>query len=448
MRKFVNTKLSLISILVLISVQVFSQAIPVKIEKNENGYYLTRGGQPYYVNGAGGSSNLQEVLDAGGNSIRTWSAEEAGKVLDKAHEMGLSVMFGLWVGHERHGFNYDDEEAVKKQLARFTEIVKKYKDHPAILLWGIGNEVDLFYSNTKVWYAIQDIAKMVHELDPNHPTTTVTAGLDPKEVELIMERCPDLDIYSCNTYGEIDQVPENIKKFGWEGPFMIPEWGPTGHWEVEKTKWGIPIEQTSKEKAEVYTKRYMDYIWKYKERCVGSYVFLWGQKQETTSTWYGVFTKGGEKTETYDAIQKVWSGKMDDIIAPRLDSVLLDGKQAKESVYLKASEKYTAKAFIEEFGHNTKYIWEVVPESDDIKVGGDLESEPEAMYMLVKNVKGNTAQIKAPSREGAYRLFFYAKNEADKVAYANIPFYVMPNPEAEAAKPVKFKKQKLDASYY
>ena len=150
MRKFVNTKLSLISILVLISVQVFSQAIPVKIEKNENGYYLTRGGQPYYVNGAGGSSNLQEVLDAGGNSIRTWSAEEAGKVLDKAHEMGLSVMFGLWVGHERHGFNYDDEEAVKKQLARFTEIVKKYKDHPAILLWGIGNEVDLFYSNTKV----------------------------------------------------------------------------------------------------------------------------------------------------------------------------------------------------------------------------------------------------------------------------------------------------------
>lgn len=448
MRMFANTKLSLISILVLISVQVFSQAIPVKVEKNENGYYLTRGGEPYYVNGAGGSSNLQEVLDAGGNSIRTWSADEAGKVLDKAHEMGLSVMFGLWVGHERHGFNYDDEEAVKKQLARFTEIVKKYKDHPAILLWGIGNEVDLFYSNTKVWYAIQDIAKMVHELDPNHPTTTVTAGLDPKEVELIMERCPDLDIYSCNTYGEIDQVPENIKKFGWEGPFMITEWGPTGHWEVQKTKWGIPIEQTSKEKADVYTKRYMDYIWKYRERCVGSYVFLWGQKQETTSTWYGVFTKGGEKTETYDAIQKVWSGKMDDITAPRLDSVLLDGKQAKESVYLKASEKYTAKAFIEEFGHNTKYIWEVVPESDDIKVGGDLESEPEAMYMLVKNVKGNSAEIKAPSREGAYRLFFYAKNEANKVAYANIPFYVMPNPEAEAAKPVKFKKQKLDASYY
>lgn len=425
----------------------FSQAIPVKVVKTAEGYKLTRGGEPYYVKGAGGSKFLDEVVEAGGNSIRTWAADEAGKILDEAHKKGLTVMFGLWVGHERHGFNYDDEAAVAKQLARFTEIVKKYKDHPAILLWGIGNEVDLFYSNTKVWYAIQDIAKMVHELDPNHPTTTVTAGLDPAEVKLIMERCPDLDIYSCNTYGEIDQVSTRIAEYGWKGPFMITEWGPTGHWEVEKTKWGVPIEQTSKEKADVYTERFNKYIWNYKSHCVGSYVFLWGQKQETTSTWYGIFTAEGEKTETYDAVQTVWSRNPPEKRSPRLDKVELDGKVARDNIYLYSGRKYLATAMVEEFGLNTKYYWEVVPESDDIKAGGDKEAAPEALFALVKKVKGNTAQIQAPKKEGAYRLFFYAKNSANKVAYANVPFYVKPDPEQEDP-PVKFKSQSITPSYY
>ena len=33
---------------------------------------------------------------------------------------------------------------------------------------------------------------MIHEVDPNHPTNTVTAGLDAKEVELIMDRAQTL----------------------------------------------------------------------------------------------------------------------------------------------------------------------------------------------------------------------------------------------------------------
>ena len=66
------------------------------------------------------------------------------------------------------------------------------------MMWSIGNEVDLFYSNTKVWDVVQDIAEMIHEVDPNHPTNTVTAGLDAKELELIMDRAPDIDIYGIN----------------------------------------------------------------------------------------------------------------------------------------------------------------------------------------------------------------------------------------------------------
>lgn len=426
---------------------LYAQAIPVKIVETSGGYQLLRGGAPYYVKGAGGSTYLDEVLEAGGNSIRTWSADEASKILDEAHEKGLTVMFGLWVGHERHGFNYDDELAVKKQLERFTGIVKKYKDHPAILLWGIGNEVDLFYTNTKVWKAIQDIAKMIHELDPNHPTTTVTAGLDPEEVRLIMKDAPDIDIYSVNTYGDIGKVPGNIKAFGWNGPFMITEWGPTGHWEVEQTAWGVPFEQSSKEKAESYRTRFKNYIKAYSSTCVGSYVFLWGQKQETTSTWYGIFTKNGERTETFDAIYEAWRGSLPENRAPSLDSVLLNGFGTRKDIYLEMNKKYEAAVFISSNGSKTKFTWEVFPESTDIKAGGDLEAEPDPIYQAVKKRKENKIIVKAPKEEGAYRLFVYAKNEHGKVAYANLPFYVTPTSGGNTQTGLRIKPQELNPSY-
>ncbi|MBY0423997.1 MAG: hypothetical protein K2Q22_00035, partial [Cytophagales bacterium] len=181
---------------------------PVKVEMvNTNGQWqLMRNGEPYFIKGAGGTVFMDRVKAYGGNSVRTWGDDNAGAILDSAYKYGLTVMLGLWLGHERHGFDYDNKEAVKMQTLRFKETVLKYKDHPALLLWGIGNEVDLFYTNTNVWYAVQEIAKMVHELDPNHPTSTVTAGLDTLETRLIMERCPDIDIYGVNTYGDIGGV--------------------------------------------------------------------------------------------------------------------------------------------------------------------------------------------------------------------------------------------------
>jgi hypothetical protein len=226
------------------------------------------------LKGGGGHVQLDKLVEIGGNSIRTWSTDNAKQILDEAHEKGLTVMMGLWVQHERHGFDYNDADKVAAQLEGFRRVVTELKDHPALLLWGVGNEVDLFYSNTNVWYAVNDIAKMIHEVDPNHPTCTVTAGLDKEEVKLIKERAPEIDIYGVNTYGDLSKVKDNIRSWGWTGPYMITEWGPNGHWEVQKTKWGAPIEQSSTEKANSYERRYMDYIDADAQMCIGSYVFF------------------------------------------------------------------------------------------------------------------------------------------------------------------------------
>ena len=436
----------LLSIILFISATVLlnAQPVEVKVVETENGYTLLRDNQPYYVKGAGGDSNIDELLYLGGNSIRTWSADDAQEVLDLAQKNGLTVMMGLWVQHERHGFNYDDELAVKKQLEKFTSIVEKFKDHPALLLWGIGNEVDLFYSNTKVWDAVQDIAAMIHRIDPNHPTSTVTAGLDSTEVQLIKTKAPDIDIYGINTYGDIGKVPGNIRAFGWEGPYLIAEWGPNGHWEVGKTAWGAPIEQTSTEKSASYKKRYAEYI-KKDNHCVGSYVFLWGQKQETTSTWYGLFTADGNPTEPLDQLYLGWRGSNPPNSAPSIQSLTLDNKTADQNIYLKSEERYQASVeFNEPDSDKVKVEWFVYPESTDQKAGGDFEDALQPELGLLKKRTSFSVELIAPKNEGAYRLFIFISDKGKRTAYANIPFYVIPRNENDPLpKKMNFKKQQL-----
>jgi len=422
-----------------------SQVVKVEVKKNGNKWELIREGVPYYIKGGGGQKNLDKLKEIGGNSFRTWSLDDAEEFLDEAEKRGLTVMMGLWVQHERHGFDYDDEIAVKKQLDFFTKRVKKLKDHPALLMWGIGNEVDLFYKNTKVWHLVQDIAKMIHEVDPNHPTSTVTAGLDSLEVDLIKRNCPDIDIYGVNTYGDLENAIKNIGKFGWTGPYMITEWGVNGHWEVAKTLWDAPIEQSSSQKAVSFKERY-GMIAADSLNCLGSYAFLWGQKQETTATWYGLFSKNGKSTEAIDVLEKEWRGKNPANSCPAISSFLITKDNNKvDNNYLLASYTYDVEVkFTDIDGDKLKVTYMVVQESTDVKAGGDAENAPPSLNGLIKKKSNSSAAFKAPSKEGAYRLFVYAYDKNNHMAYVNIPFYVKPS---DVKKKVRLKKRNLKFEY-
>ena len=410
-----------IYILLLLHTVAFAQVVPVEIVKKDNGFQLLRGGEPYYIKGVGGIDYLEQAKEYGANSFRTWSTENAKEQLDKAHELGMTVCLGFWAQHERHGFDWSNEIGVKLQLEAFSKVVDEVKDHPALLMWAVGNEVDLFYTNFDVWKHINDIALMIKEKDPYHPVTTVTAGLDVAEVKLIQKYAPSLDLLGVNTYGGLDFAIESLPYYGWDKPYMITEWGPNGHWESPTTDWGIPIEQTSTEKAKSYKERY-EMIFEDSEDCLGSYVFLWGFKQETTSSWYGLFLKDGTQTSVMDILIEKWSGKKPDNLAPDLSSFTINSKNAYQSV--KVDKRSQMEVEIDAFDPNNdklSYHIEIVPESTDTKAGGDYEEAPTAVFQKIYST--NKFNIKAPSKSGSYRLFVVIK-DGEKGATANIPFLV------------------------
>lgn len=167
-------------------------AAPIKVEirPTESGFALYRGDKPYVIRGAGADNvdDLESLARAGANSTRTWSADA--ELLDRAAELGLTVALCLNVERERHGFDYNDREAVARQLEAMRQKVLQFRDHPALLVWIIGNELNHDYRNRRVYDAVNDISKMIHELDPHHPTTTATAGMDRRLARVLKNRAP------------------------------------------------------------------------------------------------------------------------------------------------------------------------------------------------------------------------------------------------------------------
>jgi len=414
-----------------------------KVVKTELGFQLIRNGVPYYVKGVGGEGNYEKMVQIGANSVRVWGVENAESVLDEAQKKGISVMLGLWMNQERQGFDYDNSEKVQKQFNYYKTIIERYKNHPALLMWGIGNELDLDYKNPNAWNAVQDIAKFIHQADPNHPTSTVTAGLDSMDVVYIKERCPDIEILGINTYGDIGNVPKNIKKFGWDKPYMITEWGPRGYWEAPQTEWKVSLEQSSSEKRELYYNSYQNYIEPNKNYCLGSYAFYWGNKQEYTETWFGLFSKDNFPTEAVDALEENFKGEKIKNPAPSLSKISLDGKIASENISLKAEETFIAEvvpSIKDEKNKNVQFNWRILEESTDKKSGGDAEEEAQEIQgLIVSRINSNSIKLRTPENPGNFRLFVTIKNNG-KIAYANIPFRVLPRSASDKqAKFVKFK---------
>ncbi len=367
----------------------------------------------------------------GGNSYRTWgigaSIADARRRLDEAHALGITVALCLDVGKERHGFDYDDAAAVAAQLDALRGEVAALKDHPAVLVWIIGNEPNLEFRNPKVFDAIDEISRMIHAVDGNHPTTTALAGFNAELAGLIETRAPDLDFVSVQFYGALVHLPQMLADLGWEKPVLITEWGTVGHWEMPATAWGAPVELDSSAKADFYLRSYESAIASMPEQVLGSYAFLWGHKQERTPTWYGMFLADGSETEAVDVMHYIWTGNWPGNRTPRVSSMLLDSKSAGQDVTLAPAARVMAGIDASDpDGDALEFEWLIMRESAATSTGGDAEAVPESFPGLVGDISGGTVEVTAPAEPGPYRLFVYVRDGNGNAGHANLPFLVQP----------------------
>jgi hypothetical protein len=402
---------------------------PVELRQSAEGVWeLRRNGEPYVILGVGGSGSLALAKEMGANSVRFWGVEQmeetdaSGRTkLAQIEELGLTFCAGLWLVHERHGFSYLDPEMVQKQRQKVREAVRRYKDHPNLLVWGLGNEMEIFPGlpeAARVWKELEELAKIVKEEDPDHPVMTVIAGADENKVREIMEHYPSIDILGINAYSGAAGTGMRLQGLGWKKPFVITEYGPSGHWEVAKTTWGAPLEPNADEKAAQYYATLQSAMENKDGMCLGSYAFLWGQKQETTPTWYGMLLPGGEKLPAVDAVVRQWTGEWPANRSPKIESLRFENEadRAKAGTRLKA-----VAAVSDRDKDDLTYDWTVMAESKDIKHGGDAENVPPTFPEAVESGRGTDCTVTFPP-PGAYRLFLVVRDGKGGASTANLPF--------------------------
>ncbi len=263
---------------------------PVKVEKARGGWHLTVGGKPFFVKGVcyqyvpigeGGLYDLfsdprepwmtdgKLMADMGVNAVRFYKAgksiSQTKKVIrDLFENFGIKTALGHYLGFwDWPPANYSDPAFRNKIKDEVVEMVKAYKDEDGILFWILGNEnnysfetglrdwsspeIDAIASASEakkvkagIYYSfINDIAKAIKEVDPNHPVVMGNGEL--ASIQIAKERCPDIDIlgglvYQGKTFGSyFDRLKKNFGK-----PNVFIEFGADGYdslWQQEAQDW-------------------------------------------------------------------------------------------------------------------------------------------------------------------------------------------------------------------
>lgn len=405
----------------------------VTLQRNAAGHWqLLRDGVPFAVKGVGGNHRPDLAATIGASTIRTWGTDQLETQVDGqpfadcAHACGLALVAGLWITHERQGMDYRDPAQVQAQRDRIRAEVQRYRDHPAIIAWGLGNEMEGPSSPTgheRIWREVEILAQIVKAEDPRRPVVTTIAGAARAKLEAVKAFCPSVDVIGLNLYGDAPLGPLQLDAAGWDRPFMLTEYGPPGPWEVVTTTWGAPIEPDTRAKIVHHLTSYRMALDDPRGRCVGTFAFLWGHKQEATATWFGMFLPSGEKTPLVDITAYAFTGCWPTRLSPRpepLRPVFANHRVSPGAEY----EVHLTVAHAEV--DSLAYEWTVTSESTDRRTGGDVEAVPADHPECIIRQDGARATIRMPAQPGAYRLFVYVRDGHGGACSENIAFQVAP----------------------
>jgi len=372
----------------------------------------------------GDRAALEQLARSGARVLRVYREADAW-VLDAAQELGLKVVMGLWVGLPHKGFRLDDPAAVARQEAHIRAFVQRYKDHPALQAWGVGNEVELGLSDPAlVWREVNRLAGIVKALDPKHPTLMVATDGGVEHFRQLATCCDQVDILGLNLYaGSVFDLPRRLAEAGVAKPVLIAEMGPLGQWQAGTKPWGAPVELTSTAKA-AWFREALAFV-AGQPRILGAFPFLWGAKFEQTATWHGLLLPDGSETSMSDALAEAWGHPVSDP-APVIRGIGINGDVfapgASVSVGLDAGSSVApGQGAAEMSGWQAE--WSLWPEaSSGLELAAHESPQALPVAFALEGLRG--VRFTAPQQPGNYRLYLVLRNGSGKAATANLPIRV------------------------
>jgi hypothetical protein len=181
------------------------------------------------------------LRDAGVNTIIGWDADKGYEqdkfdfvTLNKAHQAGLGVIMPFFLPYTGDYTDPEFRDALRREL---TAKVERYKSHPALRMWGIGNEVLNDMSSDQraaqgraFGQTILELADAIHLLDPDHPVIYRESGdIFLRGISRALMRGIDRPwfLYGMNLYTiEAEAALDGWPEYGLNKPLFLTEFGP------------------------------------------------------------------------------------------------------------------------------------------------------------------------------------------------------------------------------
>ena len=447
----IKIQMHFIFLLILCSLCIYNSQAQTIVQKTDNNWMLLVDGEPFEIKGAtfGYEKDIEnydnyfkDLNFLGVNSIRTWATGDNTKqLLDAAHKHNIKVMVGIWMRHGRPGmedddsFNYlDDKKGMEVMYNNAISTVEKYKNHPAVLTWSIGNEVYLNMATDaeKEAYSklLEGICSQIKKIDTNHPITSVEAwtfGL-----EWWQKFVPSIDIYGLNSYGAgAGYLASELEKRHIDKPYIITEFGVTGEWDIKAEKHGIKIEPSDQQKFEAIAKGYPDWI-NSKPANLGVYVFHYSSGDEFIAPWLFTHYNSMYRPQ-YWAIREAYTGQKPINYVPVIEKFELPDYEMQSGLWipitLEVSDVENEKLEIS-FHYNQR-----------------TGSRKRRDQINTLNFRGNLNdgfKVQLPKEDGAIKVYVYVKDAFNNLGITSSSIVVID----EDAKKIKYKVPKAKLPFY
>lgn len=149
--------------------------------------------------------DLVLMSEAGINTIRVYSPIDDESTLDRIQSKGIKIIMGI---------GYNDEGRYDIRSGSFAQYIRKYKNHPAILFWELGNEYNYhpewFNGDITNWYiTLKKAIDTIHNIDARHPVATAHGEI-PDSMAMTMVQ--NIDLWGLNVY-RWDQPQTAVKEW-------------------------------------------------------------------------------------------------------------------------------------------------------------------------------------------------------------------------------------------